>query len=122
MRPLLLLLDGHSSHYCPDTIRLAASERFILFVLPPNATHILQPFDKGTFAPLKQYSKQECHQFMSSNPGKYENRYFFSSIFSQAWMRCMTMPNVRAGFKVTGIHPLKRNAIELKKIWHKAVV
>ncbi len=23
-RLILLLLDGHSSHYCPDTIRLAA--------------------------------------------------------------------------------------------------
>ena len=27
-RPLLLLLDGHSSHYCPDTVRLAESNHF----------------------------------------------------------------------------------------------
>ena len=30
-RPLLLLMDGHSSHYCPDTIRMAAQEKIIIF-------------------------------------------------------------------------------------------
>ena len=37
-RPLLLLMDGHSSHYSPATIRAAAQERVILFTLPPNTT------------------------------------------------------------------------------------
>ena len=46
-RPILLLMDGHSSHFCPDTIRLAAEQDVIIFVLPPNATHLLQPLDKG---------------------------------------------------------------------------
>ena len=36
VRPLLLLLDGHSSHYCPDTVRLAAKEKVIIFALPPK--------------------------------------------------------------------------------------
>lgn len=29
VRPLLLLMDGHSSHYCPSTIRCAAKEKVI---------------------------------------------------------------------------------------------
>ena len=33
VRSILLLLDGHSSHYCPDTIRLAAQEKVIVFTL-----------------------------------------------------------------------------------------
>ena len=44
-RPLLLLLDGHSSHYCPDTINLAAENGIIIFTLPPNTTHLTQPLD-----------------------------------------------------------------------------
>jgi hypothetical protein len=36
IRPTLLLLDGHSSHYSPDFVKLAASEQVIVFVLPPN--------------------------------------------------------------------------------------
>ena len=39
-KPILLMLDGHSSHYFPDTIRLAAKHQVILFALPPNTTHI----------------------------------------------------------------------------------
>jgi len=53
-RPILLLLDGHSSHYCPDTIRLAAKNDVILFALPPNTTHLSQPLDKGCFSSLKR--------------------------------------------------------------------
>ena len=34
--PLLLLLDGHSSHFCPDTITYAAENQVIFFTLPPN--------------------------------------------------------------------------------------
>ena len=53
VRPLLLLLDGHSSHYCPSIIPLAAKEQVIRFALPPNTTHQSQPLDKGCFGPLK---------------------------------------------------------------------
>ena len=52
-RPFLLILDGHSSHYCPEVIRAALEQEIIIFTLPPNTTHITQPLDKGVFAPLK---------------------------------------------------------------------
>ena len=29
-RPLLLLMNGHSSHFCPDTVRKAAKDQVIL--------------------------------------------------------------------------------------------
>ena len=45
-RPLLLLLDGCSSHFCPDMVKLAASEQVVLFVLPPHTTQVSQPLDK----------------------------------------------------------------------------
>ena len=47
VRPLLLLMDGHSSHYSPSTIKTAAKEKVILFTLPPNTTHLTQPLDKA---------------------------------------------------------------------------
>ena len=39
-RPLLLLLDGHASHYSPSFIREAAGRGVIVFCLPPHTTHI----------------------------------------------------------------------------------
>ena len=54
-RPLLLLLDGHTSHYQLDVLRIAAAEGVIIFCLPSHATHILQPLDNGAFGALKQH-------------------------------------------------------------------
>ena len=75
VRPLLLLMDGHSSHYCPDTIRLAAHERVILFTLPPNTTQILQPLDRGCFGSLKMAWREECHQYMSEHSGRVVTKF-----------------------------------------------
>ena len=46
VRPLLLLLDGHSSHYNPAVIQTAAANGIILFCFPPNTTHLTQPLDR----------------------------------------------------------------------------
>ena len=80
-RPLLLLLDGHSSHFEPRVLRLAAENGVIIFCLPPNTTHLTQPLDKGCFSPLKVYWKEECQVYLSKNPGKVVTRYQFSEIF-----------------------------------------
>ena len=53
-RPLLLLLDGHSSHYQPDLVRFAKEHDIILFCLPPHTTHESQPLDVAVFTSLKQ--------------------------------------------------------------------
>ncbi len=37
-RPLLLLLDGHSSHYTLDLIKEVRQHGVIIFCLPPNTT------------------------------------------------------------------------------------
>ena len=112
-RPLLLLLDGHSSHYSPAAIRMAAEEQVILFVLPPNTTHLSQPLDKGVFGPLKMQWRKACHSYMTRNPGKVVNRYVFSRLFHTAWLAAMTTKNITAGFRTTGIYPVDRNAIVL---------
>ena len=110
-RPLLLLLDGHSSHYHPDTIKFAAKERVIVFALPPNTTHLCQPLDKGCFGPLKTAWRSVCHEFYTNNPGKMVTRFNFSRLFNSAWMQSMTVRNITGGFQVTGIYPLDRGII-----------
>ena len=42
-RPLLLLMDGHSSHYEPSSVELAKENDIILFCLPPHTTQDSQP-------------------------------------------------------------------------------
>ena len=54
-RPVMLLCDGHGSHFTPETIARAAEKGVVVFCIPPNTTHVVQPLDVSLFAPLKRY-------------------------------------------------------------------
>ena len=110
IRPLLLLMDGHLSYFCPDFIKIAAEEKVLVFVLPPNTTHLCQPLDKG---PLKAQWKKCCHNFSVKHPGRVVTLYDFSSVFSKAWFASMTMNNIITGFRITGVYPINRRAFLL---------
>ena len=112
-RPVVLLMDGHSSHFCPNMIRMAAKEKVILFTLPPNTTHLTQPLDKGCFGPLKVAWRQACHRFCSQNPGRVVSIYDFSALLSEAWGQSITVKNITGGFKVTGVYPVDRCAVQI---------
>ena len=105
VRPVLLLLDGHSSHYQLPLIQRAAKENVIIFCLPPHTTHLLQPLDKTCFSPLKDYWNEECQKYISRNPGRVINRFNFSEIFARAWKKAMVPSTISSGFNSTGIYP-----------------
>ena len=112
-RPILLMLDGHSSHYDPHFIRSAAEKGVIVFMLPPNTTHVAQPLDNTPFKCLKGCWNDECNTHMSENPGKVVTIYQFSELFAAAWRKAMTPRNITSGFRATGVFPVNRDAIEI---------
>ena len=62
-RPLLLILDGHGSHYQPELISYAKENGVVMFCLPPHTTHETQPLDTSVFKPLKQnWQEVMCRQ------------------------------------------------------------
>ena len=119
-RPLLLLLDGHSSYYNPEFIRFAAQKGVIVFALPPNTTHISQPLDGVCFKALKQCWDEQCNSFMSDNPGKTVTLYQFSELFAAAWKKAMTPQNITSSFRATGVFPVNRQALEILQVKEKS--
>lgn len=111
-RPLLLLLDGHSTHYQPDVINLALENEVLILCLPPHTTHATQPLDCGVFSPLKAHWSTVCHDFTQRNPGKVITRFSFNKLFSQAWLKSVNPSNLIAGFKVCGVYPVNRQAVK----------
>ena len=109
-RPLLLLLDDHSTHFQPQLIRMAREKGVIILCLPPHTTHEAQPLDCGVFSPLKMQWRTVCHQFLQSNPGKVITKFNFNSLFSKAWLSAVTPANVIAGFNC-GVYPFNSSAI-----------
>ena len=110
-RPLLLLLDGHSSHFEPSTIQFAKDNNIVIFVLPPHTTHECQPLDVSFFGALKQHWQHSCHLFYQANPGVIVSKMNFCKVFKPAWLEAIRPSNLSNGFKKTGIFPFNRNAI-----------
>ena len=112
VRPLLVLLDGHSSHFQPDLIRFAREHDIILFCLPPHTTHESQPLDASVFKPLKQNWQDACHDYVQTHPGKAVTKYQFSELLHKAWDRTMTPTVICAGFRRCGVYPFNPQAID----------
>ena len=114
VRPILLLMDGHSSHYQPAAIRRAAEEGVIMFLLPPHTSHVTQPLDKGYFCPLKMHWRKECWDYLTSHPGQVITMHQSLQIFQRAWSKSITMTNIIYGFQVAGVYQLNRLAVDWK--------
>ena len=48
-KPVLFFIDGHKSHLNLEISRFCDENGIILYALPQNTTHILQPADVGVF-------------------------------------------------------------------------
>ena len=51
--PILLILDGHSSHVSYEVRQLAISNGVHMLKLPPHLTNLLQSLDVGVFKSMK---------------------------------------------------------------------
>lgn len=56
--PVLLFVDGHSSHLTLNLAKFCKEKEIELIALYPNATHVLQPLDVAVFHPLKHAWKK----------------------------------------------------------------
>ena len=112
-KPLLLLLDGHSTHYSPHIITKAMEKDVIILCLPPHSSQDTQPLDVAVYGPLKQHWSRECHEWMANNPHKLMGKVHFNAVFSKVWSKAVTSNNVVAGFRKAGIHPFNDKAIAI---------
>ena len=101
-RPLLLLLDGHSSHYNIEAISSARENGVIIFTLVPHTTHELQHLDTAVFGQLKKNWYEECHKYVQ----EVITKYYFYEIFAKAWLKSLVPANIISGFKTCGIYPV----------------
>ena len=111
IRPLMLLLDGHLSHYTVELVKLAAEHDMILFCLPPHTTADCQPLDTTCFKPLKTYWIEVCRKYLFANPSRVITKFQFSALFAETWSKGMTISNITSGFRTTGICPFNPKAI-----------
>ncbi|XP_036342576.1 uncharacterized protein LOC118751857 [Rhagoletis pomonella] len=69
-RPVILFVDGHKSHLTLELSEFCNRNQIILYALPPNTTHIMQPADVSVFKPLKSDWKTTVREWQSTNLGQ----------------------------------------------------
>lgn len=75
--PVLLIIDGHSSHISLEIFQLAKENEIEILCLPPHTTREFQSLDKCVFKQLKTEYNKACMQFLKENPGRIVTRYDF---------------------------------------------
>jgi len=81
-RPLMLLLDGHSSHYILELVKLAVEHQVVIFCLPLHTTADSQPLDTTFFKPLKSYWVHVCRKYLFTHPSQVITKFQFSALFN----------------------------------------
>lgn len=109
-KPVLLLLDGHSTHTKSlSLIDLARANGVILLCFPPHCSHRLQPLDVAFMKPLSKYYEDEVRKWLRCNPGKVVTLFQIASLFGTAYVQASTMITAVNGFRKTGIWPVDMN-------------
>ena len=112
-RPLLLILDGQSSHEYLAILDCALANNVLILSLPPHTTHSLQPLDRSLFGPFSAAYNAACSEFMSENVLNMVKKRSFPGLIKIAWEKSFTEQNIRNGFEACGIYPLNRQVVSL---------
>ena len=112
--PVILFLDGHSTHMTLQVSTFCEENNIILYLLPPNTTHILQPADVVPFKNLKSLWRQAVHQFQLKNPNQVVRRKDVA-VLLKSILNEITSESIKSGFRVTGLYPFNVEAVDFTK-------
>lgn len=108
-KPVLLILDGHSSHKDLAVISYAKENHVHMLSTPPHTTHKLQPLDRVFMKPFKDAYFEACGLWMRANSGARITEYEIAAMVSQAFTRVARLDIAKSGFQCSGIVPLNPN-------------
>ena len=114
--PVVLFVDGHHSHVTVALIQHAREMGVHIFCLPPNCTHLLQPLDVGTFAPVKAEWKRILQDYRLETKAANVEKRNFTELLAKLWPSAFTAEHIQAGFAGSGLCPLNPCAIQDEKL------
>ena len=113
-RPVILFIDGHKTHLSMQVSKFCEENQVVLYVLPPNTTHLLQPADVSVFKPLKEYWRQEVHNFQRIKSNCLVRRKDVAPMLLRV-LRRIKRSSIVNGFRVTELFPLNEDNVDYTK-------
>lgn len=77
----------------------------------PHTTHEMPPLDKAVFCSLKVNWRNSYHDFLYSNPSEVVNKYNFSTLLNEAWMKTMQPQMIVNGLRSCGVDPFNPRTV-----------
>lgn len=108
----ILIGDNLSSHLSIRVIQLCEQNNIEFILLPPNATHLLQPLDVAFFAPFKKIWRKLLTEWKQKNRGVLPKSDFprlLKKLFDNVELNAAK--NIISGFRASGIFPCDRNVV-----------
>lgn len=109
--PVLLVADNHSSHCSLSAVLYLRKHHVTFLTLPPHASHVIQPLDKGFFGPLKTAYAAEAEKWLVQHPGEVIKLTDVAGIFRSAYSATARIKLAENAFKTTGIEPFDPDVI-----------
>ena len=117
--PVLLLIDGHTSHINVSVSDFCRDKNIILFCFPAHASHLIQPLDVTVYGPLKTMWNESLDKFCKTYKGLSMTKRHFFVVFKEAWDKAKQRPqNVIKGFEKTGILPFNPDRIKYSNLYN----
>lgn len=102
--PVIVFVDGHSSHLTLSLSEFCSVNNIILVSLYPNATHILQPLDVGFFKPLKQNWRVMRDSWNVQHPNEIFRREHLPFLLKEAIEKTLSNPStIQNSFRTCGM-------------------
>ena len=111
IRPVVLLVDGHTSHIDLHTSTYCKENNILLYCLPPHSSHLTQPFDVSFYKPLKAAWGKACTSYSTQHPGYQVTKHEFSQVFREAWISCVKLSTIIHGFEGAGLYPFNPSKV-----------
>ncbi|KAF0754293.1 HTH psq-type domain-containing protein, partial [Aphis craccivora] len=107
--PVVILLDGHTTHSKNlDALLFAKENGIVLLQLPGHTTHRLQPLDVAFLKSLGLYYIQAQEKWLRQNYGKTISQFHVSSLLKEAYGRAATVGIAENAFRNASIWPVNR--------------
>ena len=111
--PVIIYLDGHSSHISVPLASFCREKGIELISLFPNATHIMQPLDISFFHPFKETWKKTVPRWKIQNNVSRVTKELFPAVLKECLDSFVGQKKaVVSGFRASGLLPFDCDAID----------
>lgn len=116
-KPVILFVDGHKSHLTLARSKFCDENQIILYALPPNTTHMMQPADVSVFKPLKSDYKKTVRVWQNKpeNFNTSLTKTTFCPLLKIVLEQKDLSKTIINGFRKCGLYPLDPEAIDCTK-------